>query len=295
MQEADDFKVAKWPFFLGDAIMLALAFFINWQGRLPLSPFELGACLLCVALGAALAVTPFVLEYRAWMKSQEHRALGTTAEKLQRLDAVAAQISAATNHWNMAQNEAEKTSNAAREISERMTAELKDFTQAMQHLNESEKGALRLEVEKLHRAESDWLQVLVRILDHVHALHQGAERSGQPGLIGQIGGFQNACRDAARRVGLTPFAAAAGEPFDAARHQSAEAEKPPQDATVSETLATGYTFQSRLLRPALVRVGAKEKPAAGDAPTTSAVETAAPASEQPQLSLEPATEAGISP
>ncbi|TAK95743.1 MAG: nucleotide exchange factor GrpE [Verrucomicrobia bacterium] len=288
MQESDDLKVAKWPFFLGDAVMLGLAFFINWQGRLPLTPMELGACVVCVVLGAALAVTPFVLEYRVWMKARDHRALGSTVEKLQQLETVAAQISSATNHWDLAQNQAEKTSNAAQEIADRMAAELKDFTAVMQKLNESEKGALRLEVEKLHRAENDWLQVLVRILDHVYALHQGAERSRQTGVIAQISAFQNAVRDAARRVGLTPYAAAAGETFDAERHQSAGDEKPANDATVGETLATGYTYQGRLLRPALVRLAASQ--AISEPPAPASPDVPPPVAEQPQLSLQAAGE-----
>jgi hypothetical protein len=74
-------------------------------------------------------------------------------------------------------------------------------------------------------------------------------------LIAQLSNFQNACRDAARRVGLTPFAAEAAEPFDEKRHQLLEGQKTPADgAIIAETLATGYTFQGRLLRPALVRL-----------------------------------------
>ena len=135
----------------------------------------------------------------------------------------------------------------------------------MQRANDSERATLRLEVEKLRRAEADWLQVLVRMLDHVFALHQGALRSGQPGLIEQLGNFQNACRDAARRVGLTPFTANEAEPFDAQRHQLVEeGAKPPPDAVVAETIAAGYTFQGRLVRPALVRL--RETPAAVTAP-----------------------------
>ncbi len=138
---------------------------------------------------------------------------------------------------------------------------MKAFTEFMQRANDSERATLRLEVEKLRRAEADWLQVLVRMLDHVYALHQGALRSGQPNLIEQLGSFQNACRDAARRVGLTPFAPNEAEPFDAQRHQLVEdGAQPPPDAVVAETIAAGYTFQGRPLRPALVRL--RESPAA---------------------------------
>ncbi len=107
----------------------------------------------------------------------------------------------------------------------------------------------------MRRGEGEWLQVLVRVLDHVYALHQGACRSGQPRLIEQVASFQNACRDAARRVGLTPFTANEAEPFDAQRHQLVEeGAKPPPDAVVAETVAAGYTFQGRPLRLALVRL-----------------------------------------
>ena len=105
----------------------------------------------------------------------------------------------------------------------------------------------------------------MRTLDHVYALHQAAVRSGQPGLIEQLGAFQNACRDAARRVGLTPYAAGPGEVFDGQRHQVSDGDpKPSAEAVIHETLATGYTFQGRLVRPALVRL--RPAPPAGNAP-----------------------------
>ena len=69
------------------------------------------------------------------------------------------------------------------------------------------------------------------MLDHVYALNQAAQRSGQPALIEQLSHFQNACRDAARRVGLTAYVATPSEPFEATRHQLADGDyEPPQGA-----------------------------------------------------------------
>ena len=143
-----------------------------------------------------------------------------------------------------------------------MAEEIREFNEFQVKLNDTEKGALRLEVEKLRRAEGEWLQVVVRILDHIFALHNAAARSGQPELAEQIGQFQNACRDAARRVGLTPFQAAPEEKFDAQKHRAHGVENPPADAVVAETLAPGLTFQGRLIRPALVRLRDASAPAA---------------------------------
>jgi len=97
--------------------------------------------------------------------------------------------------------------------------------------------------------------VVVRLLDHTYALHQGSLRSGQPRLVEQLGHFQSACRDVARRVGLVPITAAAAEPFDSQRHQLVDNNaKPPSGAVIAETIATGYTFQGKMVRPVLVRL-----------------------------------------
>jgi molecular chaperone GrpE (heat shock protein) len=248
-------KLAKWPFFLGDALLLGVAGFIGHQSKPALGHWELCFIVLCVIGGALLAIAPFLLEYSALVKLTEAGSLTTAVTQLRNLEGIAAQITGATGRWQDAQDAADQTTRSAREIADRMTAEVKSFTEFMQRANDKERATLRLEVEKLHRAEADWLQVLVRTLDHVFALHQGALRSGQPGLIEQMGNFQNACRDAARRVGLTPFTAGEAEPFDAQRHQLLPDSAPPApDAVVAETIATGYTFQGQLIRPALVRL-----------------------------------------
>jgi molecular chaperone GrpE (heat shock protein) len=202
-----------------------------------------------------LGIMPFLLEYRLALKLAEANALAGVVPQIQNVQGVAQQITIATNHWQNVQEQADKTAGLAKQISERMTAEVNGFKEFMQRSNETEKANLRLEVDKLRRMEADWLQVLVRMLDHVYALHQGAVRSGQPRVIEQLGNFQTACRDAARRVGLIPYAANTAEPFDAQRHQLVEVEaKAPAGALVAETIAAGYTFQGRLIRPALVRV-----------------------------------------
>jgi molecular chaperone GrpE (heat shock protein) len=195
------------------------------------------------------------MEYRLVAKLAEAQALTQVVGQIQLLETTAAQISKATNQWQNIQGEAERMGTTARGLVERMEAEAQGFKEFMQKMSDSERATLRLEVEKMRRAEADWLQVCIRMLDHVYALHLGATRSGQPNLIDQLTNFQNACRDVARRVGLTPFAANPTEPFDAQRHQLLEGQDPPKSGdTIAETLATGYTFQGRILRPALVRL-----------------------------------------
>jgi molecular chaperone GrpE (heat shock protein) len=255
MHEQNGPRLAKWPFFAGDVLLLGAAYFIYYQSKLPMVPWQIAFVLVCVAGGACLAIMPFLLEYRVAAKLAETRELAGVVSQIRNLEAVAAQISGATNRWHNVQEEADKTAAAAKAIADLMAAEVQAFTEFMQRANDGEKATLRLEVEKSRRAENDWLQVLVRMLDHVYALNQGALRSGQPNLIQQMGAFQNACRDAARRVGLMPVVAVEAEPFNAQRHELVDGNgHSPTEGIVAETVAAGYTFQGRLLRPALVRL-----------------------------------------
>ncbi|HUC84682.1 MAG TPA: nucleotide exchange factor GrpE, partial [Candidatus Acidoferrales bacterium] len=220
---------------------------------------------VCLALGAVLGCLPYFWDYRAASKMLEVNAVGAVAEKLQDLQKYTARITAATDQWALVQDttrgHSDKTVAAAKEIAERMATEIREFNEFQLKLNDTEKTALRLEVEKLRRAEGEWLQVVARILDHIFALHNAAARSGNAELTDQIGSFQNACRDAARRVGLAPFGVAPDEKFDARLHRAHGVENPPADALVAETLAPGVTYQGRLVRPALVRLTDPKGPA----------------------------------
>lgn len=266
-QQLPELKVPKWPFFLADAFMLGLAYFLfYWQAKLPLTRWEVIACAVCVTLAALLGILPYLLEYRAIIKYGalvkliETSSLRDASDKIQNLESCVAQISSAADQLQSAQSQADKTAALANQITDRMAQEVKEFTDFMQKANDGEKTTLRLEVEKLRRSEGEWLQVLVFIMDHIFALNKAAERSGQENLIKQLGHFQNACRDAARRIGLTPLEAAVGEAFDGQKHQLPEGETS-QDAPIAETLVCGYSYQGKPLRRPLVKLASEAKPA----------------------------------
>ncbi len=248
-------KISKWAFFLGDILLVAVAGAIYLKSNVPLGPWQLGLIVVCVAAGASLSILPFLLEYQVSARLAEADALTDVVGQIKGLESIAEQIAGATARWQSVQEVADRVASTSRAIAERMSAEAKAFTEFMEKANDSEKATLRLEADKLRRAEVEWVHVMVRMLDHVYALHLAAVRSGQASVIAQLDQFQHACRDAARRIGLAPFAANPTEPFDAQRHQLIDGEPtPPAGSTVAETIATGYTFQGRLLRPALVRL-----------------------------------------
>ena len=186
MRDQIEYKLHKLPFFAGDLMLLGAAYFIYFQSKQPMGAWQIFFVVLCVAGAAALGIMPFLLEYRLALKLAEANALAGVVPQIQNVQGVAQQITSATTQWQSVQEQADKTAGLAKQISERMNAEVKGFAEMMQRANDTEKANLRLEVEKLRRVEADWLQVLVRMMDYVYALHQSAIRSGQPRLIEQL-------------------------------------------------------------------------------------------------------------
>lgn len=289
MHEAPEWKIPKWPFLAGNVVLIAVAAGVIYQAAHPISDLQIGIATGCVALGALLGCLPFILDYRATKKLIEVNAVTTVVAQLHDLKTYSAQIAAATDQWARVQEttrgNTDKTVAAAAEIAERMSTEIQEFNEFQVKLNDTEKGALRLEVEKLRRTEGEWLQVVARILDHIFALHSAAVRSGQPELAEQIGSFQNACRNAARRVGVTLFSAAPEEKFDAQKFRAHGVENPAADAVIAETLSPGMSFQGRVLRPALVRLQS------ADAPVAEVAKEVAPEKTEPAASAELSLEA----
>lgn len=252
--------------------MLGLAYFLfYWQAKLPLSATEVLLCCVLVTLAGGLGILPYVMDYRAVVKHGallrliELSSLGAATEKIQNLESCAIQITGATEQLQAAQGQADKTVALAGEISQRMALEVKEFTEFMQQASDGEKAMLRLETDKLRRAEGEWLNVTVYILDHIFALNRAAARSGQENLIRQLAQFQAACRDAARRVGLVPVLPGVGEVFDPEKHQLPDGE-PGGAGEIEEVLTCGYSYQGRLIRRTIVKLNAPAEPT--NAPVT---------------------------
>ena len=257
---------------VGDALLLSAAWLVFQQAHRPMVLYEVIAVACCTALAAGLGVWPFVQQQRVFEARAERSQLADTLAQLQCLEEVADRVGFATSQWQTAQEHASNAVTAAGEIASRMTDEQRQFREFLQQSQASRVQHLELETAKLRRAEGDWLQVTVRILDHVFALYTAAARSGQAHLAEQIAAFQNACREAARRVGLVAQAAPPGAAYDSNAHQLLDPNAPvPEEPVVAATLGPGYTFQGQLLRRVVVvlqprsALDAALSPVSGDA------------------------------
>lgn len=248
---------------MGDLVLAGFAAVLAFRNPDPMNGWQLLACFAAVVSGSWLCVLPFLREHQASVKLGEAAALADSVTRMDRLDEVQTQIATATDQWQLVQNHSNQTVAAAKEIADRMKAQLSDFCAFMQKAQDSEKNHLKLEVEKLRRAEREWLQAAVLILDHVFALHAAAARTGQPSVVAQLDQFQFACREAVRRVGLSGFVPAVHDAFNPQAHQIENGGASPEEAArVLEVLALGYTYQGELVRRALVKVESERERAA---------------------------------
>lgn len=261
MTERSATKLTFWPFLLMDVLFLGLAYFIFSQSHRPQTFWEMAGIIVCVGLGAWSFLTPFLQRNRAEIKLAESQNLTSAVAQIQNLEQIAAQLSGAAKHLQTAQEQSSQTVVASKQIADKMAEESRAFSEFIQKANDTEKNHLRLEVDKLRRAEADWVQILVHILDHIFALHRAAVQSGKPALIQQIGNFQNVCRDTARRIGLACFVSEPQQSFDENAHQLMEGQPEPENgASVAETLAPGYSYQGRVVRRALVKLQSADEP-----------------------------------
>jgi molecular chaperone GrpE (heat shock protein) len=265
MADQKELNLPKWPFFVGDAVLLLSAGFILARAASPLTGWHAFLAAVCALAGASLAVAPFILEYRAAARLLESSGLVSTVAEIQHLELIAAQINAATARWQVVQEHSTNSVTAARDIAAKISTEAGSFREFLQKANDGEKANLRLEIEKLRRMEADWIQVVVRLLDHTYALHRAAERSTQRSVAEQTALFQNSCRDVARRMGLIPLIPALNDPFDSKLHHLPESQpEPAVGAQIRDILATGFTYQGRLIRPAMVVLHQSSGPSAGN-------------------------------
>lgn len=73
------FRVPRWPFYLGDVIIVGTALFLL-IARSPLSTQQVAACVLSVLAGALLPILPHWWEYTAFLRVQNREAEAARAD-----------------------------------------------------------------------------------------------------------------------------------------------------------------------------------------------------------------------
>lgn len=263
MASENESRLGRWPTlvpFLASALILDLiGWFMMKSSPHPISNLTGAMVALCVISGAIICILPFLWDAKAALRNEELDSLAISSQQIKNVQKIVDQITTATAQWMTVQEHSNNAVDAARSISTDMTKEAKRFSEFMAKASDREKSTLKLEVDKLKRGEAEWLQVVVVMIDHVHALYHAGLRSGQQNVINQLTNFSAACHEAARRVGLVPFAPSPGDAFTDEKHQWLKSDaEAPTDGIVRQTVAVGLSFQGQQIRKAVVELEGDE-------------------------------------
>jgi hypothetical protein len=141
-----ELTLPKWPFILGDLLLVATALAIAILGNWQLTNWQVVACVLAVALGAALFVLPYIVEYFA--REQENASVSDQrsailASHVKELEARSTVMADQITRLSQAQEAAPKEqppaafdTAALRVIEDRLDRQAKQLDAAEQNLKE---------------------------------------------------------------------------------------------------------------------------------------------------------------
>ncbi|MGA2052767.1 MAG: hypothetical protein ABSH19_05585 [Opitutales bacterium] len=132
-------SVAKWPFILGDLVLLAAALGL-WATQAPLSPLQTLLTLGALGLGAILFVMPFVMEFMTGVQLRALELEQARAEDFQRLSALDAETRKQARTAIEAQEHAARATAALENLARKFDARLAPLEAVQKSLEASATG-----------------------------------------------------------------------------------------------------------------------------------------------------------
>ena len=90
----NNLHLVKWPFYIGDGLLVLLAFFIVAYSAKPLSSTAISWCVISITFGALVFVAPFVLEYLHSIRLAKNQLQEVVDRQLQSLDTILQELDA---------------------------------------------------------------------------------------------------------------------------------------------------------------------------------------------------------
>jgi hypothetical protein len=203
---ADTPKLPKWPFLIGDAALLGLAWIIADQSRNPFSGTPLIGIVTCVALGALCGAVPFLSDYaRRQDEALDDRQRGLDA--LSRTVAASAeQISIAANGLHEITELAQRNLKAADHLPQKLQEKIALFKAQLDAAGADEREELEKEVATLRAAEGERLESAADKMAKAIAELTRLEASAQKNLAASTAALEKAAAALAATAEAKPRA-----------------------------------------------------------------------------------------
>lgn len=155
-EEAPPLKL--WPFLVGDAVLVATAILIANQAKAPLAPAPLVAIAGCVALGAILALIPFVLNHTRRQDLALADRQREIAALAQSTATSAEQLSIAASSLHAIAESAARAAKLAEQIPHKVQDKINDFKSQLNEVAVTENESLSQEINTLRASETERLE-----------------------------------------------------------------------------------------------------------------------------------------
>jgi hypothetical protein len=192
MLPAETPKLSKWPFLLGDALLLGTAWLIADQARNPFSGQPLIWIVVCVVAAAVLGAVPFLADYaRKQDEALDERQRGLEAIS-RTVAASAEQISIAANGLHELTELAQRNLKAAGQLGPGLEEKVAALKAELTATRDDERAALRKEIAALKAADLARVEAAVQQLARTAADVARAESD----LKKQLSAAQELCSTA---------------------------------------------------------------------------------------------------
>ncbi|TVP77572.1 MAG: hypothetical protein EA353_10140 [Puniceicoccaceae bacterium] len=183
MHSDDDLQttLSKWPFILGDVLLVATALAIAILGDWQLTNWQVAACVVSVALGAGLFVLPYIVEYYVRVREEAEDRSSELRLIKRHLGDAESQLAAIDERMAAFEATAESVFGRVGHLEpriERMEAQDQDWDASVKGLEQSFGAKVEplLEARALQQAELDALSAKVAALtDSLNAPVEAAE------------------------------------------------------------------------------------------------------------------------
>jgi hypothetical protein len=129
--------VARWPFYLGDIILLGIACISILYGGVPLPAANVVIAVACTLAGIGLLLAPYLLEYEAKLKIAVQSSRELSEAQAKRLVHVAEQLNNVVSRSQSTEEQAGAALGNLEELSDKLAAQIDDLSQAIGREKES--------------------------------------------------------------------------------------------------------------------------------------------------------------
>ena len=246
----------KWPYFFGDALLLALACFVAATAEAPLSALALSVVFGCVALGTVLAALPYLLDFLATQRAAEIDLQQKLEVQNQKLLHAVETLASTSGQLKSAHEAATRAVHAADTLPYRLQEKIAEFTNQLQERDDEEKAAMAKELETLRDTEGQRLAALVGTIQSATKEFAAVEREAHAALAQARREATEAAPAIAAALGAATTRAEAALNQSAAHAQNAIAAT---ETRARETLAAAEAVADRILeRTAALRAAEQD-------------------------------------